>query len=221
MKRIVRTFAVCAVLFTGNVFAAVNSGDEKLDKYIEYLQKHWAEVNYTITNEEEKEAKMHNLALNAEAVTKQYPNYAEPKIWQAIITSSEAGIKGGLSALRLVKESKKLLEEAQTINPNALDGSAYTSLGSLYYKVPGWPISFGSNEEARKNLQKALQINPNGIDPNYFYGEFLYEVGEYPKAYETLQKALKSPAREDRPLADKGRKGEIMSLLAKVEKKLK
>jgi tetratricopeptide (TPR) repeat protein len=221
MKRIIRTMALGAMFIAGNSFAAVNSGDEKLDKYIQYLQKNWAEINYTITNEEEKEAKLAKLGAEADAVVSKYPQYAEPKIWDAIITSTEAGVKGGLGALGLVKKSKKLLEEAQAINPNALDGSAYTSLGSLYYKVPGWPIGFGSDKEARKNLEKALQINPNGIDPNYFYGEFLYEEGEYQRSYQVLQKALNAPARADRPLADKGRKGEIMSLLTKVEKKLK
>jgi tetratricopeptide (TPR) repeat protein len=221
MKRIIRTIAVGAMFFASNSFAAVNSGDAQLNKYISYLQKNWAEINYTITNEEEKEEKLAKLGAEADAVVLKYPQYAEPKIWDAIITSTEAGVKGGLGALGLVKKSKKLLEEAQAINPNALDGSAYTSLGSLYYKVPGWPIGFGSDKKAKENLEKALQINPNGIDPNYFYGEFLYEEGEYQRSYQILKKALNAPARADRPLADKGRKGEIMSLLAKVEKKLK
>jgi hypothetical protein len=56
------------------------------------------------------------------------------------------------------------------IDPRALQGSAYTSLGSLYYQVPGWPIGFGDDKRAEAMLLKALEINPDGIDPNYFYG---------------------------------------------------
>ena len=47
-----------------------------------------------------------------------------------------------------------------------LDGSAYNSLGVLYYKVPGWPVGFGDKAKARELLQKALAINPKGIDAN-------------------------------------------------------
>ena len=35
-----------------------------------------------------------------------------------------------------------------------------SSLGVLYYKVPGWPIGFGDKDKARDLLQKALAVNP-------------------------------------------------------------
>ncbi|MDA1382172.1 hypothetical protein PCI56_27515 [Plesiomonas shigelloides subsp. oncorhynchi] len=54
----------------------------------------------------------------------------------------------------MVKEAKASLEKALKQNPNALDGSAYTSLGSLYYKVPGWPVGFGDDEQAERLLKK-------------------------------------------------------------------
>ena len=57
----------------------------------------------------------------------------------------------------------------------ALDGSAYTSLGTLYYKVPGFPIGFGDHKKARQLLEAALKVNPDGIDSNYFYGEYLFD----------------------------------------------
>ncbi|QTG98208.1 tetratricopeptide repeat protein, partial [Vibrio furnissii] len=63
-------------------------------------------------------------------------------------------------ALSLVKEAKVLLEQVIETAPETLDGSAYTSLGSLYYQVPGWPIGFGDDDKAEAMLQKALEINP-------------------------------------------------------------
>ena len=39
-----------------------------------------------------------------------------------------------------MKEAKARLEIAIQAGSAALDGSAYTSLGSLYYQVPGWPV---------------------------------------------------------------------------------
>jgi len=69
-------------------------------------------------------------------------------------------------------------------------------------------------------LQRALELNPNGIDPNYFYGEFLYEEGEYAQALQHLDKAAKAAPRAGRELADKGRRAEIAALTAKVKAKL-
>ena len=51
------------------------------------------------------------------------------------------------------------------------------SLGTLYHRVPGFSVGFGSDRKAKEYLEKAVAINPDGIDRNYFYGEFLYDEG--------------------------------------------
>jgi tetratricopeptide (TPR) repeat protein len=139
---------------------------------------------------------------------------AEPQIWYGIIAASYAGARGGLGALSLAKDAKKAFEQALEIDPKALEGSAYTSLGSLYYQVPGWPIGFGSDGKAREMLDRALAINPDGIDPNFFMGDFLYRKGDHAGARRALAKALNAPPRPERALADEGRRKEIESLLA-------
>ena len=145
-------------------------------------------------------------------------------VWQAIILSGYAkaagGITAGIKALKAVDQSKDLLLESISIDSQALDGSAYTSLGSLYYKVPVWPISFGNKEKAREYLEKGLSINPNGIDANYFYADYLMEIGNYEKAVKYFEKALNAPARLGREDADEGRKKEVKEGLALAKKKL-
>ena len=106
---------------------------------------------------------------------------------------------------------------AEKIDANSLDGSALTSLGSLYYKVPRFG-SFGDYDKAREYLERALKVNPTGIDQNFFYGEFLSERGEKAKAIEYLKKALAAPARPGRDDADSGRRAEIHELLDKLMK---
>ncbi|SFV68334.1 FIG01200150: hypothetical protein [hydrothermal vent metagenome] len=197
---------------------AINT--ENLQKDINYIQKKWAYIKYEIPNKDEQVKEFEKLIKNSYQIIKKYPNTAEPKIWSAIIISTQAGIKGGFSALSLIKESKKLLQSAEKINPTALNGSIYTSLGSLYYKAPGWPISFGDNDKAREYLEKGVKINPNGIDINYFYGDFLQTKGEYKKALVILNHALKSKPRKNRPLADKGRIKEIKELIIEVKEML-
>ena len=102
-------------------------------------------------------------------------------------------------------------------DPEVLDGSAFTSLGSLYYKVPGWPIGFGDDDKAEEMLKKALAINPTGIDPNYFYGDFLAQDGRQSEAIVYLKKAQQAAPRSQRPLADKGRQQEIANKLKELQ----
>ena len=101
----------------------------------------------------------------------------------------------------------------------ALDGSAYNSLGVLYYKVPGWPIGFGDKKKAGELLQKALAINPRGIDPNFFYGEYLVETKRPEEAVAYLERALQAPARPGRQIADAGRREEARTLLDRIKAK--
>jgi len=105
----------------------------------------------------------------------------------ATIVASHAGAKGGFGALSLAKQAKQALEHALALDAKALEGSAYTSLGSLYYQVPGWPIGFGDDRKAREFLQQALALNPDGIDPNFFLGDYLYRKGDYAGARQALE----------------------------------
>lgn len=184
------------------------------------LQHEWERIKYQAPAAE-REKEFERLLKRAERVTAQQPDRAEALIWQAIIESTYAGAKGGLGALGHAKNAKKTLERAIEIDPGALDGSAYTSLGSLYYQVPGWPIGFGDNKKAAEILKRGLAINPNGIDPNYFYGDFLFRTGDLAGAEQSLRKAMQAPARPGRQIADEGRRQEIRQLFEKIAAKRK
>lgn len=183
------------------------------------LIRDWDSANFTLQGDE-KEKALADLAERAKAVSAAMPNRAEPLIWQAIVLSSYAGAKGGLGALNLVTEARDLLLKAEQIDAAALQGSVYTSLGSLYYQVPGWPLGFGDDDKARAYLEKALQMNPDGMDPNYFYGDFLIAEHDYKKAITTLEKALAAAPRSGREVADAGRRKEVMAALDLARKKM-
>jgi tetratricopeptide (TPR) repeat protein len=189
-----------------------------VDDEVRALQHEWAEIKYRKPAGEQEKA-FEALSKSATVVRAKYADRAEADIWYGIIVSSYAGAKGGVGALSLVKDAKAALEHAISIDPKALAGSAYTSLGSLYYQVPGWPIGFGDDKKAREMLEAALKLNPDGIDPNYFYGDFLFRKGDYANAKKALEHALQAPARPDRPLADEGRRKEVAELLAKIKDK--
>lgn len=196
--------------------------DPKADPMTEIrrLQQRWAEVNYQLESKTQLTA-FETLVQEADQLTGQHPDSAAAFIWSGIIKSSYAGAKGGLGAMKLAKASRADLERAMQIDPQAMQGSAYTSLGTLYFKVPGWPVGFGNKKKAEKLLRQALALNPEGIDPNYFYGDFLLEQKRYEEAERALLKAQQAPARPERPLADAGRQEEIKVALLKLREKLK
>ena len=155
------------------------SGTASADMMAEIItvQHDWATANYDTVKDQQPKA-FEELTKKARGVVDSYPEQAEPKEWLAIVLSTDAGVSGGFGALGKVKEARKLLEEAEAIDAAVLDGSFYTSLGSLYYQLPGWPIGFGNDDKAEEYLKKALTVNPDGIDPNYFYADFMLEEGK-------------------------------------------
>jgi len=212
--------AMSALLMAGLFFAA--SGAARADAFDDTLhdiQHRWAEANYRQTGGAQKKA-FEALLEDARAFAAANPGRAEALVWQGIVASTYAGVKGPFGAMSLAKEAREVLVQAESMDPTVLDGSVYTSLGTLYFKVPGGLIGFGDKDLARDYLEKALHHNPDGIDPNYFYGEFLLEEKEYEAARSALMKAKNAPQRPDRPLADEGRRREIDLLLAEVNRKL-
>lgn len=193
--------------------------DEKLDAEIVKIQHEWAKANYQTPKDAQEDAfKM--LVAQAHQLTINSANAPEAMIWEAISLSGYAKSKGGVGALKYAEKSRDLLIAVEKVYPQALQGSAYTSLGSLYYKVPGWPIGFGDKKKARAYLEKALQVNPTGIDPNYFYADFLSGQDEHAKAVEYYKKALAAPARVGREDADAGRKKDIEEGLRNAEERM-
>ncbi len=201
------------------IISSMTWADEALDADIAQLQHKWATANYH-TPKEAQEGAFQQLAEDAHQVSASHASAPEALIWEAIVLSGYAKAKGGLGALKLAEKARDLLLSVEKSNPSALQGSAYTTLGSLYYKVPGWPIGFGDKKKARAYLDKALQLNPTGIDPNYFYADYLSEQGDYAAAVEYYNKALAAPPRPGRQDADAGRKQDIEQGLAKAKSKL-
>jgi tetratricopeptide (TPR) repeat protein len=215
MPASLRRTLILSLVALGGVLNLATATAGPVDDAVSELQRDWEQIRYQAPAAE-REKRFETLAAKARKVSEAAPGCAEPLVWEGIIVSSWAGEKGGLGALGLVKQAKALYEQAIQIDGNALDGSAYNSLGVLYYKVPGWPVGFGDKAKARELLSKALAINPKGIDANYFYGEYLLETRQPDEAAAYLERALQAPARPGRQLADAGRRDEARALLDKA-----
>ncbi|MCP4768395.1 MAG: hypothetical protein GY875_19285 [Gammaproteobacteria bacterium] len=176
------------------------------------IQSEWARLYYLDEFLNNNYRELQALARQANRVAHDNPDSAEALVWDAIVLSTLAEKKGGLGALSLVKEARLKLEQAEAIDAEVLGGSVYASLGSLYSKVPGWPIGFGNDKKAERYFRKALAINPQGLDINYFFAEYLADNGNDQLALEYIERALQAPPMEGRPLADQGRRQQAIKL---------
>ncbi|MBV7545742.1 tetratricopeptide repeat protein [Pseudomonas sp. PDM26] len=210
---------IIACLLLGALSQTVWALDAADQLRLNGIQQSWAHIQYELP-EGQRTAAFEKLAAQASSFKQERQTVAEAWIWSGIVTSSWAGAQGGLGALSKVKDAKADLEKALALDPKALQGSAYTSLGALYDRVPGWPIGFGDSDKAEQLLKLALKMNPNGIDSLYFWGDHLYRQKRYVEARAALQKALLAAPRPGRESADAGRRKEIDTLLVDVNKKL-
>jgi len=208
-----------ACVLLGALSQSVWALDAADQQRLSSIQQSWAHIQYE-TPEKQRAAAFEQLAVQATNFATERPAVAEAWIWKGIVTSSWAGAEGGLGALGKAKDAKADLEKSLTLDPKALQGSAYTSLAALYDRVPGWPIGFGDSDKAEQLLKQALQLNPDGIDSLYFWGDHLYRQKRYAEARAALLKALQAVPRPGRESADAGRRKEIAALLVDVNKKL-
>jgi tetratricopeptide (TPR) repeat protein len=186
----------------------------------------WERIKFQVDDPGELLNQMDSLGQQADALAEQHPDNTEVVIWDGIITSERAslanehgGLTGPVRALQYATRARDLLDRMEKKDPKAFDAGAPTSLGVLYYRVPGFPMGFGDKKKARHYLEEAVRNAPNGLDAHYFYGDFLQEQGDYAKSAEVLKHALTLPAHPERPIWDKNRRIVIQELLAKVQSK--
>jgi tetratricopeptide (TPR) repeat protein len=211
-----RSILSCILLATVGFRALPAQAADAIDGEVHRLQSTWEAIKFGVPEGDEQTAKMNALGDDADAVAAKYPDRPEVLIWDGIITSERASMASMFSALGLATRARDILEQAYKMAPAKLDAGATTSLGVLYYRVPGFPVGFGDKAKGRRLLEEAVKLAPTGLDAWYFYGDFLYEQKEYAKAAETFRHALSLPPHPDRPLWDKNRRLVIEERLASI-----
>jgi hypothetical protein len=187
--------------FVALLLLSTQSIAENLNQSLQSIESEWAAIYYN-TPKQKRGPKYCRLLDKTINLSRQYPKNAEPFIWEAIVKATNADHQNPVSALESIHEARDLLLKAIELNPQAMNGSAYVTLGTLYYMSPKWPIGFGDNATAKNMLQTALKINPNGIDSNYFYGDFLLTNNELNEAEKYFKRAIAAPASKDQFYAD-------------------
>jgi tetratricopeptide (TPR) repeat protein len=213
---------VGALVFSATCADVIAAEGPALNADVLHLALDWEHIKFQVEDRDLQEKQMAGLAQRAAEIAQRYQGRSEAQIWLGIIISEQASMASEngspFKALGFAKQARDILEKVEKTDPVTLDAGAPTSLGVLYYRVPGFPVGFGDTAKARQLLQEAIANAPNGLDANYFYGDFLYEQKEYSAAEKVLQHALTLPPHPERPIWDKSRRLVMQELLAKMNK---
>ena len=216
MNYLLRAALFGSVSFVIGSQVAMASDNPQMDGDVMRINNAWAHIRYQVKDRSAQFNQLAALEGEADKVVQKYPGKAEPLLWKGIVVSEEAARASTFRQLGLATRARDILSKAYAINPRVADGGAAMSLGVLYYKVPGWPIGFGSTAKARNFFQQALQQDPRGLDNNYFYGDFLAQEGDSAHARQFLLRALQAPTNNNRPVWDAGRRAEVRARLAQL-----
>lgn len=208
------------VLLAVALLPPVASGVAALDAELLALEQDWAAVYYEAPRESQP-AGFEQLAQRADALAIRHPQRAEPLVWAGIVRSCHAGVVRGRDALRLARQAREQFERALRQDPTALRGAAYTGLGTLYYRVPGFPLAFGDDDKAGELLEQAIALDPDGLDVNFFYGEWLAKQGRHRQALTRLERAERAAPRPGLERADRGRQAEVAALVARIQREMR
>jgi tetratricopeptide (TPR) repeat protein len=183
---------------------------------VQSLHDEWADIFYRLPVDEQA-GKFEALLPKVDALVERYPQEADLLVIEAYVLCSYAATEFSLGSLRKVERARELLVKSIGLNPTAMDGSAYLTLGNLYHRVPGWPLSYGNDDLARRYLETALKLFPEALDTNYFYADFLMSHGEFRQALPYLEKADKAPIRAYSRLSDLKLKEELKHRLMAIQ----
>ena len=165
------------------------------------IQSDWARVFYEAPRETQG-TQYGKLLERIRELKQENPTRAEPLIVEAIILCTYSAASLGLDTIDLLETARDLLKESIRMDPHALEGGAYVTLGNLYRRLPGWPILYGDRKLAKEYLSTGARLFPEGIDTNYFMGDFLLEEGDLSLAIPYLEKAQAAPLRPSLRISD-------------------
>ena len=213
--------AITTLLLVALSVCAQASDNLSLKSELLRLAHDWEHVKLQISDRDDQERQMASLAQRAGKIAKQYENIPDPIVWVGIITSEQASLASEngspIKALQFAKRARDILEKVEKTNPETMDAGAPTTLGVLYDRVPGFPTGFGDTARARYYLQEAIKSAPNGLDANFFYGDFLFKLGERSEAAKILERALTLPELLNRPLWDRSLRAAIRQTLSEIQ----
>lgn len=117
--------------------------------------------------------------------------------WKAAAMGKVAEDSGVLNAIRMLRPMEKMLLNVVALDEKYENAGGHRALGRMYHKLPGFPISFGSNQKALKHLKRAHELFPQDVITRAFYAELLYDEGKIDEARKHADFVLAAPIAEE------------------------
>ncbi|SIQ28307.1 hypothetical protein SAMN05920897_106115 [Alkalispirochaeta americana] len=92
----------------------------------------------------------------AEMAAEFFPDHAQTHFWLAATAGRRAQLRGIFNSLFQASTVRDYLVDALERDPELAEG--YYVLGQVYRELPGWPISFGSNDGAVSLGRRAIDL---------------------------------------------------------------
>ncbi|MDR4517677.1 MAG: TRAP transporter TatT component family protein [Nitrosomonas sp.] len=132
------------------------------------------------------------LAINKDEVRALY--------WKAVAMGKSSEESGIVNALRMTRPMEQLFLRVIELDEHYDNAGAHKALGRMYYKLPGFPISFGNKEKALFHLKRAHTLFPNDIITRAFYAEVLLDMGRVQEARKHAEFILGFPVEVENSL---------------------
>ena len=211
--------AAASIMMLVSAAPIAHASDNKaMDADILAVAEEWAKIKY-LSKDERREREDGGARSQGRRVGNKYPAGRDADLGWDRDQRARFPHLGAHRAQPRQQRPRSLLKP--TKGPAALDGGAPTSLGVLYYRVPGFPLGWGDTDKARQFLEEAVKNAPSGRDAHYFYADFLFEQGDYKKAEQVLKTALALPHHPERPVWDTYFPKVMEGLLTKVQSKIR
>ncbi len=130
-----------------------------------------------------------SLALN--------PNEVSGLFWKAAAMGKMAEDSGIVNAFKMLRPMEEMLLKVVALDEEYENAGGHRALGRMYHKLPGFPISFGSNAKALKHLKRAHALFPKDIITRAFYAEVLFDEGKKEEARKHADFVLVTPIEEE------------------------
>ncbi len=100
--------ALATMLVAAPITWAMASDIPVMDADIHRLEQSWAHIKYEVTDSNDQLKQLEALAKDAAATVERHPGRAEPLVWEGVITSTEAGLAGPISAMGYAKAARTM-----------------------------------------------------------------------------------------------------------------
>ena len=117
--------------------------------------------------------------------------------WKAAAMGKMAEDSGMVNALRMIRPMENLLLKVVALDEKYENAGAHRALGRIYHKLPGFPLSFGSNQKALMHLKRAHELFPRDVITRAFYAELLYDEGRKDEARKHADFVLATPIADE------------------------